>query len=200
MEQYRPKYLDVKRSHVKICRVSADDVERDRIDERVGRWEHEIPGVDLEVESMTQRIHMLHRALEKSLSETTGRFGLTVGEYMVLTALRGSGSPYRLPPSRLAEACWLSSGAMTNRVDNLEREGLVERLPDAEDRRSVQVMLTEKGHRRWEEASGTAAARESLVASALDAEEKLQLNALLRRLVLAAEREVGPIKKKPLDD
>jgi DNA-binding MarR family transcriptional regulator len=183
-----------------VSSADADlDVARDRIDERVGRWEHEIPGVDLEVEAMTQRIHMLHRALEKSLAETTERFGLTVGEYMVLTALRGSGRPYRLPPSRLAEACWLSSGAMTNRVDNLEREGLVERVPDASDRRSVQVALTQKGHGLWEDASGAAAARESLVASALDPGEMVQLNALLRRLVLAAEREMGPLKKKPAD-
>jgi DNA-binding MarR family transcriptional regulator len=180
--------------------ASSQAVEQDRIDARVGRWEHEIPGVDLEVEAMTQRIHMLHRALERSLAETTERFGLTVGEYMVLTALRGSGEPYRLSPSRLAEGCWVSSGAMTNRLDNLERAGLVERIPDPDDRRSVQVTLTAEGHRVWNDASGTAAARESLVASSLDADEKVQLNALLRRLVLAFEREMGPLKKKPLDD
>jgi DNA-binding MarR family transcriptional regulator len=174
-------------------------VEPDRIDARVGRWEHEIPGVDLEVEALTQRIHMLHRALNRSLAETTERFGLTVGEYMVLTALRGSGKPYRLSPSRLAESCWLSSGAMTNRLDNLEEAGLVERVPDSGDRRSVQVTLTEKGHRLWDEAAGTAAARESLVASTLHPEELVELNGLLRRLVLAFEREIGPLKKKALD-
>jgi DNA-binding MarR family transcriptional regulator len=87
---------------------------------------------------------------------------------------------------------------MTNRLDNLEEAGLVERVPHPEDRRSVQVTLTEKGHRLWDETSGTAAARESLVASTLDPDELVHLNGLLRRLVLAFEREIGPIKKKPL--
>jgi DNA-binding MarR family transcriptional regulator len=87
---------------------------------------------------------------------------------------------------------------MTNRLDNLEQEGLVERVPHPDDRRSVQVAPTEKGSRLWDEASGTAAARESLVASTLDPDEKVQLNALLRRLVLAFEREIGPLKNKVL--
>jgi DNA-binding MarR family transcriptional regulator len=162
---------------------------RDKVDDRLGRWIDEIPGLDPEVEALTQRIHMLHRRFERALSEETERFGLAPGEYMVLTMLRGSGAPYTLTPSRLAESCWLSSGAMTNRLDNLEQAGLVERMPSADDRRSVQVTMTEAGHQLWEQAASSAAAREALIASALDDDEKIQLNALLRRLVLAFDRE-----------
>ena len=38
----------------------------------------------------------------------------------------------------------LSSGAMTNRIDRLEQEGIVVRLRDPGDRRSVIVQLTPK--------------------------------------------------------
>ena len=39
----------------------------------------------------------------------------------------------------------LSSGAMTNRIDRLEQEGVVVRIRDPHDRRSVSVQLTPKG-------------------------------------------------------
>ncbi len=174
---------------------SATIAERDRVDARIGRWVDEIPGLDLPTEAITQRVHLINRGLERALSEVTEGFGLSVGEYMVLTMLRGQGEPYRLSPSRLSDWCVLSSGAMTNRLDNLEQAGLVKRVPDPDDRRSVQVTLTKKGHKLWDEMAGTAAAREALIASALDEDEKEQLNALLRRLVIAFEREVGPLKK-----
>jgi DNA-binding MarR family transcriptional regulator len=176
-------------------RESATTAERDRVDARIGRWVDEIPGLDLPTEAITQRVHLINRGLERALSEVTEGFGLSVGEYMVLTMLRGQGEPYRLSPSRLADSCVLSSGAMTNRLDNLEEAGLVKRVPDPDDRRSVQVTLTKKGHRLWDQMAGTAAAREALIASALDEDEKEQLNVLLRRLVIALEREVGPLKK-----
>ena len=39
----------------------------------------------------------------------------------------------------------LSSGAMTNRIDRLEQDGVVVRVRDPDDRRSVSVQLTPKG-------------------------------------------------------
>jgi DNA-binding MarR family transcriptional regulator len=169
--------------------------ERDRVDERMDRWVHEIPGIDIPTEAITQRVHMLHRAFEIGIAETSERFGLTAGEYMVLARLSGAGPSFRMSPTRLAESCILSTGAMTNRLDNLEEARLVKRVPDPEDRRSIQVELTRKGHRVWNEMAGLAAARESSITAPLDEDEKEQLNALLRRLVLSYERQFGPIKK-----
>ena len=169
--------------------------ERDRVDDRIDLWAEKIPGLDLPTEAITQRVHMLHRAFEIGIAETSERFGLTVGEYMVLARLTGVGEPHRMSPTRLAESCILSTGAMTNRLDNLEEARLVKRVPDPEDRRSIQVELTHKGRRVWDEMAGLAAAREAQVTSALDEDEKEQLNALLRRLVLSYERRFGPIKK-----
>jgi hypothetical protein len=50
------------------------------------------------------------------------------------------------------------------------------------------VELTDAGRKAWEESVSAQAAKESLVAAALDADEKRQLNALLRRLMLEFER------------
>jgi DNA-binding MarR family transcriptional regulator len=85
---------------------------------------------------------------------------------------------------------------MTNRLDRLEEAGLVRRFADPDDRRGVLVELTKAGHRAWDLSAGAAAAREALIAAALDQAEKEQLNALLRRLMLAFERLEG----KPPED
>ena len=78
---------------------------------------------------------------------------------------------------------------MTNRLDNLEEQGLVERLPDPDDRRALRVKLTPKGHDLWQEMAALQAGKELQVASALDEGERKELNDLLRRLVLSFEQE-----------
>ena len=77
---------------------------------------------------------------------------------------------------------------MTNRLDRLESEKLIRRLPDPDDRRGVIVELTAKGRKVWESAVGAQAAKEQFVASALNRREQEQLNALLRRMVHSSEQ------------
>jgi DNA-binding MarR family transcriptional regulator len=50
------------------------------------------------------------------------------------------------------------------------------------------VELTDAGHKVWEDALRSGAENEALVAAALSADEKRQLNSLLRRLMLEFER------------
>lgn len=80
---------------------------------------------------------------------------------------------------------------MTNRLDRLEEAGLVRRLRDPDDRRALLVEPTEEGHALWDRAVAEQATKEALVASTLDAAEKEQLGALLRRLMLAVERQAA---------
>jgi DNA-binding MarR family transcriptional regulator len=158
--------------------------------DHVDRWlsERELPGVDLEVEGIVDRINGLNRRLHRMLDETLSEFGLSLGEWKVLNHLQAAGPPYRRSAGKLAARADLSSGAMTNRLDRLEEAGLVRRLPDPDDRRGVKVELTDNGLQLWEEALRTGAAQEALVAAALTKEEKQQLNSLLRRLMREFER------------
>jgi DNA-binding MarR family transcriptional regulator len=84
---------------------------------------------------------------------------------------------------------------MTSRLDKLEARGLVRRVPDPDDRRVLQIELTEEGDRIWSEAVGVQAEKERLIAAALDPREQEQLNGLLRKLMLAMG--AGPETKKP---
>jgi DNA-binding MarR family transcriptional regulator len=164
---------------------SETETERDHVD----RWleQHDLP-VDLEVEGIVDRINGLRRRFNRMLDETLADVGLTEAEWKVLGALRLADPPHRRSAGQLAKRAELSSGAMTNRIDQLEKAELVRRVPDPDDRRGVLVELTGVGRKAWDDAVAAQAAKESLVAAALSADEKRQLNALLRRLMLEFER------------
>jgi DNA-binding MarR family transcriptional regulator len=158
--------------------------EQDHVDRWLEQIHEELPTLDLEVEGIVDRIGGLSRRLHKLLDDTVAEHGLTSGEWHLLGKLRrGSSSP-----GKLADQFELSSGAMTNRLDRLEEQGLIRRLPDPDDRRGVRVELTADGQARWEEAVHAQAAKEQLVAGALAPGEQHELNALLRKLMLAFER------------
>jgi DNA-binding MarR family transcriptional regulator len=161
----------------------------DSIDRILQVWKREVPDLDLATEGIVERIQKLNKHLERAMNETLAEFHLDRGEWWLLGSLRYSGRPYRMSPGHLAANMGLSSGAMTNRLDRLEAAGLVRRLPDPTDRRALQVELTEAGWQAWQDSVGVQAQKEALVASALSATEKDQLNDLLRRLMLQFEIE-----------
>jgi DNA-binding MarR family transcriptional regulator len=165
---------------------------RDHVDDFLDTLD--VPGLDPVVEGIVDRIQGLHRRFRRSLEDTITEHGLSSGEYWTMSALQQAGPPYRRSPGFLAARADLSSGAMTNRLDRLEERGLLQRLPNPDDRRGVVVELTPDGLEVILKALATAAARESVIAAALSDREKTQLNDLLRRLMVRfedQERERG---------
>jgi DNA-binding MarR family transcriptional regulator len=161
--------------------------ERDYVDDFLASdYVAGIPNLDLDVEGIVQRVSKLYKRLKQIFEDTLAEHGLMWADWKILSALTRKEHPRSA--GKLAEIAELSSGAMTNRLDRLEEAGLVRRLPDPEDRRGVLVELTPKGKRAYRDASGAEAAKEALIASALTKREKDQLNALLRRLIIALER------------
>ena len=190
------KTLDVKTLFVKNVTVEKTE-ERDHVDRWLeNAWLEEIPNLDFAVEGIVDRMNGLSRRFKRSLNDTLAEHGLAWEEWEVLGALRRAGPPFQRSAGELAEISELSSGAMTNRLDRLEKAGLVKRLADPNDRRGVLVELTKAGQKAWLESTGAEAAREALIAAALTDREKLQLNRLLRRLMLEFERREGKHSKK----
>jgi DNA-binding MarR family transcriptional regulator len=162
-------------------------IETDHVDRFLA--ELDVPTLDLTVEGIVDRIMGISRRLRRSMNETLEGFDLTWEEWKLLCALRNHGEPYRLSPGQLAHAQELSTGAMTNRLDRLEHAGFIMRVPNPDDRRGLLVELTAAGHRVWHESVGAQGEKEALIAAAaLDETEREQLNAYLRRLMVAFER------------
>lgn len=70
------------------------------------------------------------------------RHGLTRGRLDLLMRLKWGGDA---PLGELAQQLHVSARNVTGLVDHLERDGLVERVPDPNDRRSVRAHLTDAG-------------------------------------------------------
>jgi DNA-binding MarR family transcriptional regulator len=187
---YQSNYLDVKGNFVNTPCVPRrrKSGERDHVDDFLEEIGADLPAdLDLTVEGIVDRIGGINRRIKRMHDETLDELGLTMSDWHVLTALRWSGAPYRRKAGELARRAELTSGAMTSRLDALEKEGLVRRLRDTGDRRSVLVELTEKGRRKHEQTLGIQAQKEALLAEALTEREKEQLNALLRRVMVTLE-------------
>ena len=80
----------------------------------------------------------------------------------------------------------VSSGGITYLVDRLEARGLVERLPNAEDRRARWVSLTREGQALIARIFPEHARVIERALSGLDAEEQETARALLRQLGTSA--------------
>ena len=132
------------------------------------------------------RLMAVGRAITDRIEANARAYGLTLAEGDVLFTLRRSGDPYRLLPSRLSELLFVPSGTLTGRLDKLERLGVIERVPNPDDRRSVAVQLTRQGVAATEEAVTAHVAMEAEILSGLSDRERADLDALTRKLLAAA--------------
>ena len=106
--------------------------------------------------------------------------GLSEGRFVLLFLL--DVAPDGLAPNALAEQAGVTRATVTGLLDGLEREGLIERHANVEDRRTLCIRLTSKGkqlagtvidqHGRW---------IAGLFAN-LSAHERKQLAALLEKV------------------
>ncbi len=121
-------------------------------------------------------------AVTQRINQHLKQDGLTVSQFGVLEAL------YHLGPmcqTELAGKILKSTGNLTLVIDNLERDGLVERQRDTVDRRFVSVHLTPAGHELIERIFRPHVAGVVETMSALTSEEQGQLAQLCRTLGLA---------------
>jgi DNA-binding MarR family transcriptional regulator len=156
----------------------------DRADIAVEQWARERPDLPALPMAVFGRLSdAAERVMRDHMNPLFAEAGLQPGEFDVLATLRRSGDPYMLSPTRLYEAAMISSGGMTNRLDRLERAGLVERRPDPDDRRGKLIALTSAGKHTIDETIGRHVANEERLLSVLTPAEREKLNALLRKLI-----------------
>ena len=118
--------------------------------------------------------------VEGRLEGALGTIGLSLAKLNVLKALADTDEP--LPLSHLADRCCCVRSNITQLVDRLEADRLVERLPDPADRRSVRAALTPAGRERHAEAVRIVNETETQLFAALGEEDRQALTRLLGRL------------------
>jgi DNA-binding MarR family transcriptional regulator len=170
--------------------VRAGDVRAgDEVDDLVDAWRRERPDLDVGPLEVLSRVSRLARHLDLARREAFEAHDLEPWEFDVLAALRRAGAPYSLSPGRLLQLTLVTSGTMTNRIDRLEARGLVQRVPDPFDGRSVQVRLTDDGRSRVDDALTDLLAHEREILAALVPADRSTLADLLRRLTVPFETD-----------
>ena len=162
-------------------------VPEDHVDHLLARLDGSGARLDLEVEGIVDRVGSINKRVRHALKETLVDYGLTPEDWGVLTSLSLRKAGKLSSPGVLARDLELSSGAVTSRLDRLESLGFLRRLPDPGDRRGVLVELTQEGRAAWESAIEVQGRKEAFFASALSKDEQVELNGLLRKLLLALD-------------
>ena len=81
----------------------------------------------------------------------------------------------------------VTSGTMTNRIDQLTKAGFVERIHNPKDGRSVYISLTGKGFAIIDSAVEAHVATQARLASGLSGKEQASLNTLLSKFLVSLE-------------
>jgi DNA-binding MarR family transcriptional regulator len=153
----------------------------DHVEKILNQWHQERPDLDVAPMGLLGRLLRLFLHLSREMEKTFAEYDLTPSSFDVLATLRRSGPDYRLSPGELSTSTMVSSGTMTNRIDQLERAGLVERVPNPKDGRSFIIGLTDSGFQLIDGAVTAHVATQARLTSVLEESEKTALNALLEK-------------------
>lgn len=97
----------------------------------------------------------------------------------------------RLRLQALAEEMFLDKSTASRVVDTLERKGYVSRVEDSEDRRAVQVEVTESGHELYQKIRSDLIAEERAMIEQLSPEARQGALSLLKQITRATEIRCG---------
>jgi DNA-binding MarR family transcriptional regulator len=150
-------------------------------------WRRERPDLDASAMAVVGRILHLANLLETRANAALKGARISYTELDVLATLRRSGAPFQLTPTALRRSVLLTSGAMTACLNRLEKIGLLRRIADSADRRSLIAALTAKGKALIDEAIAARFAEAEDAVAGLNQKERAALAGLLQKLGASLE-------------
>ena len=159
----------------------------DHVDFITQQWAKERPDLDVTAMGIIGRVARLYLAYQKEMHKTFARYGLNAAKFDVLATLRRAGAPHTLSPGALLEATMVASGTMTNRIDRLQADGLVQRTVNPEDSRSFLIALTDKGLTLIDEVVTEHVKTQASMITGLETSEIEIFQTLLSKALVAAE-------------
>jgi DNA-binding MarR family transcriptional regulator len=144
--------------------------------------------VDMSVVEAMGAVRMAGRMMHYLQERWADKHGLSEGRLGVLFRLLKCGPT---PLGDLATDLDSTPRNITGLVDHLERDGLVERVPDPDDRRSVHARLTAAGRSQIESIWQEAFAHQGNLTAGMNTQDLAQLRHLCLQLVENARKELG---------
>ena len=148
----------------------------------LAQWRRERPDIDPEPMAVCGEIWRTGERLRQGVLANWSTWGLDLAGSDVMLTLRRQGQGETLSPSALAKEMMLSTSAMTNRLDRLEKRGLIKRALDPDDRRGLRIELSEEGFALADEMIVSHVETEERMLSALTDAERNHLRTLLTKI------------------
>lgn len=126
-------------------------------------------------------IRLIHAAMEKQINSSVQNADLTHAQFCMLHHLMQEDSGL-LSMKALEKRQGLAQSTTAGLVKRTEEKGLVECLPDPDDRRSKQVRITPLGRARFQETVERIHLNEEWLLQALTLEERVQFHDMLLRV------------------
>lgn len=165
---------------INVC--SNRDAGGKNTDDILTQWRRERPDIDPTSMAICGDVWRASDVLRRGVMANLARYDLDFPQFDVVMTLRRQGKGETLSPSVLAKEMMLSTSAMTNRLDRLEKRDLIKRIVDPNDRRGLKIMLTEAGFALADEMVVSHVQTEDKMLEKLSAEEGAQLRDLLSRI------------------
>lgn len=162
------------------------------VDLMIEHWSRERPDLDVSSLAVLARISRLARVAEENAEAQLSEFGLSEVEFLLLAAVRTT--PEQHPsPRDLLDSLMVTSSGLTNRIDRLERQGLVRRASHPSDRRGIRIELTDDGQKIVDRVTTAYVENQNRVLDgALLPEERETLARLLRKLLASLTGNEAP--------
>ena len=162
-------------------------MQADAVDRIIQAWAQRDPSLDARPLEVVGRLLLCAHHIERALVAALQPFALSFADFDVINTLRRRGDAQGTNPSDLAQSSLITTGAMTSRLDRLERAGLITRTPDPTDGRAVRVHLTEQGERLAEQSLNAVLAADEAFLEPLDQPQREAVAAALRLLLLRSQ-------------
>ena len=160
----------------------------DAVGQITERWRAIRPDLDPDPMLVIGRISRLAGSIDALLRPPFAAAKLGNGDFDVLAALRRADDAHTLTPGELSRAMLVTTGAVTKRVDRLERRGLVVRAIAEGDARGRRISLTRDGAELVDRLMEEHLDRQRALLDGLTPSQREQLAGLLGRLSLAVEQ------------
>ncbi len=125
-------------------------------------------------------VTIAQKALHRELGERLHKHGVSVAQWAVLVALWEKDG---LSQKKISQCIAVEMPTLSRTVDRMERDGLVVRVRNADDRRQVNIFLTEHGAGLWHDLVVEAHANQTQAMQGFTEDEKDILRTLLKRVI-----------------
>ncbi|WP_165873477.1 MarR family transcriptional regulator [Parasulfuritortus cantonensis] len=116
----------------------------DFFEQGIDRIARQLPGMPRERVVLNRLFFFVFKELDEAYSQHLAGFGLNSTAFLTLVMLMSS-EENRVNPCHLSDALIASRTNITRLTDELVHAGWVERRPSTEDRRRVELSLTDSG-------------------------------------------------------